>query len=77
MLFSYKPIRTAQPVFALGAVENPRIGSRLHATIAYVSGVMTSLAQAFGYNRRKGIIDEKFQDAERSGNSRSRTASAA
>ncbi len=69
--------RNYDPAFALGAIKNPRVVSRLHPVFAYVRGVVSGLAQAVGDKWRQRIIDEKSQEAERSGNSRSRTASAA
>jgi len=65
------------PVFPLGAIENSRVGSSLHSVVAHVRGIMSCVAQTFSDKRRKRIIDEKSQETERSGNSRSRTASAA
>jgi len=65
------------PPFAPGLIENPLVIGRLHLVFANVNGVVSGFAQALGDTWRKGIIDQKSQEAERSGNSRSRTASAA
>ena len=69
--------RDYDPAVALGAIENPRVVGRLHPVVAHVRRVMSGVAQAFGHQWRERIIDQKSQQAERSGNSRSRTASAA
>lgn len=69
--------RDYDPAFAPGSIENPRVVCRLHPVVAYMRSVMSRVAQAFGDTWRERIIDEKSQEAERNGNSRSRTASAA
>ena len=69
--------RDYDATFALGAIEDPSVVCRLHPVLAYVNGVMPGLAQTFDYKWRQRVIDQESQEAERSGNSRSRTASAA
>ncbi len=44
--------RDYDPAFALGAIENPPVVSALHPIFAYMSGVMSGLAQTFGDKRR-------------------------
>jgi hypothetical protein len=65
------------PPFALGALEDQFVISSLHPVITHVRNIMPSLPQSVRKDGRKRIIDEKSQEAERSGSSRSSTASAA
>ena len=69
--------RDYDATFALGAIEDPSVVCRLQPVLAYVNGVMPGLAQTFDYKWRQRVIDQESLEAERSGNSRSRTASAA
>jgi hypothetical protein len=60
-----------------GTIEDRHIVGRLKTIATYMSGIMPGLAQTVGEERRKSIINEESQEADRSGSSRSRTASAA
>jgi hypothetical protein len=64
------------PLLAPGAIDQPVVGG-LHFVIAHMRSVVSRVSQSSGNLGRKRIIDEKSQEAERSGSSRSRTASAA
>ncbi len=49
----------------------------MHAIIPHVHGVMTGFAEAISDQGRQRVVDEKPHATVTSGNSRSRTASAA
>lgn len=62
----------APPDFpGFGPFENQRVISRLHPVVAHVGGVVPGFSQSGCDESRKQIIDEKSQEAEPSGSSRS------
>lgn len=69
--------RDDDALFLLRAVEDLCVACVLQADIAYMQGVVTCLVQPPCDNRREGVVDEESHPAAASGNSRSRTASAA
>ena len=61
----------------LGAMEDRHVVGLLETVITYMSDIVPRLPQPVRDERRKSVIDEESQEADRSGSSRSRTASAA
>jgi hypothetical protein len=60
-----------------GLLEDCFVGYRLHAEVALVDGVVPGCLERVGQERGKVVVDEEPHAVSRSGNSRSRTASAA
>jgi hypothetical protein len=58
-------------------LQDSRIWCRLHAKVPQVDGIVSRRLQAFAKERGQVVVDEEFHAVCRSGNSRSRTASAA
>ncbi len=61
----------------LSANKNLFVVCRLQVVVADVRGIVPGLIQLLGEHRRKGVVDQKPHPEAASGNSRSRTASAA
>ena len=57
--------------------ENLLVGGRLHVVIADMRRIVPSVFQSLGKHRRERVVDQKLHPEAASGNSRSRTASAA
>ena len=60
----------------LGSREDRLVVSRLKVVISDVGSVVPGRAKAVSDGWRQRVVDEKSQDADRRGSSRSRTASA-
>jgi hypothetical protein len=58
-------------------LQDGRIWCRLHTKVPQVDSIVSRRLQAFGKERGQVVVDEEFHAVRRSGNSRSRTASAA
>ena len=69
--------RYQDPLISVSALQDNRVRCGLHGQIPKVDSVMSRRLQAFGKERRQVVIDEKSHAVRRSGNYRSRTASAA
>jgi hypothetical protein len=69
--------RYQDPLISLSPLQDNRIGCSLHGKIPEVDSVMSRRLQAFGKERRQVVVYEESHAVRRSGNSRSRTASAA
>ncbi len=68
--------RNENPIFRFRQRKYDFVGGSLKSSLAYMHRVETKAAQPFCDNKRQRVVDQKLHDAA-SGNSRSRTASAA
>ena len=69
--------RYQDPFISLSALQDIRVPCSLHGKIPEMDRVMSGRLQAFGEKRRQVVVDEESHAVRRSGNSHSRTASAA
>jgi hypothetical protein len=69
--------RYQDPPISLSALQDKRVRRSLHGKIPDVDSVISCCLQASGKERRQVVVDEESHAVRRSGNSRSRTASAA
>lgn len=69
--------RYQDPLISLSPLQNNQVRCSLHGKIPEVDSVMPRRLQPFGQERRQVVVDEESHAVRRSGNSRSRTASAA
>jgi hypothetical protein len=85
--FCGAPASQKRPEVGIGRDKNSPLGGRsiedhgilrgLQAVLANMNGVVASRRQLRRKQRGQGVVDQELQPAAASGNSRSRTASAA
>jgi hypothetical protein len=69
--------RYQDPLLSLSPLQDNRVRCGLHGKIPEVDSIVSRRLQAFGEKGRQVVVDEESHAVRRSGNSRSRTASAA
>jgi hypothetical protein len=69
--------RYQDPLISLSPLQDNPVRRSPHGKIPEVDSIMSRRLQAFGKERRQVVADEESHAVRRSGNSRSRTASAA